>query len=60
MIRLLIAAFAGLTLFAGMIAIPIVAVVVTKTVGVVVPAVVQTVVPIVVHTVTQATHCTED
>jgi hypothetical protein len=53
--RVLIAAVAGLMLFAGMIAVPVVTAVIPKVVGTVVPTVVQTVVPIVVRTVTQAT-----
>jgi tetrahydromethanopterin S-methyltransferase subunit C len=60
MIRVLIAAVAGLTLFAGMIAVPVVTTVVPRVVGTVVPTVVQTVVPIVVRTVTQATNRTAD
>jgi hypothetical protein len=55
MIRVLIAALAGLMLFAGVIAVPVVTTVVPKVVGTVVPTVVQTVVPIVVRTVSQAT-----
>jgi tetrahydromethanopterin S-methyltransferase subunit C len=60
MIRMLIAAVAGLMLFAGMIAVPVVTAVVPRVVGTVVPKVVQTVVPIVVRTVTQATDRTSD
>jgi hypothetical protein len=53
MTRVLIAAIAGLTLFASMIAVPIVTVVVPKVVCTVVPAVVRTVVPAVVQAVAQ-------
>jgi hypothetical protein len=60
MTRVLIAAVAGLTLFAGMIAVPVVTIVVPKVVCTVVPTVVRTVVPIVVQTVTEATNSTPD
>jgi hypothetical protein len=49
MTRVLIAAVAGLALFSGLIAIPIVTIVVPKVVCTVVPTVVRTVVPVVVQ-----------
>lgn len=54
MTRLLIAAVAGLTFFASLIAVPIVTIVVPKVVCTVVPAVVRTVVPAVVQAVTES------
>jgi hypothetical protein len=60
MTRALIAVVAGLTLFASMIAVPIVTIVVPKVVCTVVPAVVRTVVPVVVQAVTENNDCIPD
>lgn len=60
MTRLLIAAMAGLALFAGIIAVPIVAMVVPGVVCTVVPTVVRTVVPAVVQAVAENNSCTPD
>jgi hypothetical protein len=60
MTRVLIAAVAGLTLFASMIAVPIVTIVVPKVVCTVVPAIVRTVVPAVVQAVVENSDCRPD
>jgi hypothetical protein len=60
MTRVLIAAVAGLTLFASMIAVPIVTIVVPKVVCTVVPTVVRTVVPVVVQAVVENSDCRPD
>jgi hypothetical protein len=60
MTRALVAVVAGLTLFASMIAVPIVTIVVPKVVCTVVPAVVRTVVPVVVQAVTENNDCIPD
>jgi hypothetical protein len=59
MTRVLIAAVAGLTLFASMIAVPIVTIV-PKVVCTVVPTVVRTVVPVVVQAVVENSDCRPD